>query len=333
MKFTLIIYICLSAMLTLAAAQAPIRLAVTYTPDSWLLYSAVIHTEIVTRSGPGAGLRAVLDTQAEAQLHVLAGATTNNFEMEARFTRYTTTVTADNAQQKAELDKEAAAADQAATSMAAAKFRVAEGHFSIEFRQPGGAYDQAVDMLSELARTDELPAGPVTIGSQWTRARARSIPQTTVSMPLTLHCTLTALGRADGFADATITMDTSASANLPPGSLPGTQELARQGLVPLGTFRFHTEATSRYRVADGVLLETHSDTHSDMKLEFIGPSPQAATSDSDIHSTGTVKLEKILRAASIGAGPRSAAPGGPLTLARAGDPAAPTLPSVAITRP
>ncbi|MGH9476361.1 MAG: hypothetical protein ACRD1C_08500 [Terriglobales bacterium] len=287
----------LAALALGASAQTPatVRLAVTYTPDSWLLYSASIHTDVVTHIGQGSDLHATLTTEAEAQLHVQPGATTNNFSVEARFIRYTTTLTADNAQQKAELEKQAAATDQAAVSMAPARFRVAEGHFNIVFRQPGAAYDQAVDMLSELARTDDLPSGAVAVGAAWSRTRSRAIPETTIAMPLTLHCTLTGLGREDGLATATIAVHASSGVNLPPGSLPGSQQMASEGLVPLGKFSFNTQAQATYRVADGILLETHSETHSNMNIQFIGPSPQALTSESEIHSIGTVKLEKILK--------------------------------------
>lgn len=286
----------LAAVLTLAAAaQAPqaVRLATTYTPNSWLIYSISATTKISTRTSQGA-MHATLVTQAEAQLHVLPGASSNDFEIAARFSKYSTTVTADNAAQNAVLAKQAAATDQAAVAMKPAQFRVVNGVFSTMFRQPGDNYDQPVDMLSELARDDELPSQPVAVGAQWTRTRERAIPTTTISMPLTLRCQLTALGSEHGERTATIAVDSTGSANLPPGSLPDSQKLASQGLVPLGKFSTKTLANSTYRVADGVLLATRSQTHSSMQLQFIGPSPQAATSDSEIDSTGTVKLEKIL---------------------------------------
>lgn len=286
----------LATVLTLVAvAQAPhtVRLATTYTPDSWLLYSVSATTKITTRTSQGA-VHATLVTQAEAQLHVLPGATTNDFEIAARFSQYSTTVTADNATQKAGLEKQAAATAQAATTMKPAQFRVVNGVLSMVFRQPGDNYDQPVDMLSELARNDVLPSKPVAVGAQWTRTRARAIPTTTISMPLTLRCRLAALGSEQGAPTATIAVDSTGSANLPPGSLPDSQKLASEGLVPLGQFSTKTVANSTYRVADGVLLATSSQTHSSMQLQFIGPSPQAATSDSEIDSSGTVKLEKIL---------------------------------------
>ncbi|TAN23037.1 MAG: hypothetical protein EPN33_05975 [Acidobacteria bacterium] len=284
-------------LLTLGAmAQAPqtVRLATTYTPNSWLVYSISATTKITTRTGPGAALHATLVTQAEAQLHVLPGATTNDFEIAARFNKYSTTVRADNAAQKAGLEKQAAATDQAAVAMKPALFRVVNGVFSTVFRQPGDHYDQPADMLSELTRNDVLPRRPVAVGAQWTRTRERAIPTTTISMPLTLRCRLAALGSEHGDRTAAIAVDSTGSANLPPGSLPDSQKLASQGLVPLGRFSTKTTANSVYRVADGVLLATSSQTHSSMQLQFIGPSPQAATSDSEIDSTGSVKLEKIL---------------------------------------
>ncbi|MGH9413063.1 MAG: hypothetical protein ACRD0Y_04915 [Terriglobales bacterium] len=292
-----IIWFC--AILALAAvAQVPgsIRLATTYTPNSWLLYSISVHSTLVTATTQHAAMHATLDTEAEAQLHILPGATTNNFEVSARFTRYKTTAATDNPAQKAELEQQASATDRAATSMKPAVFRVANGTLRITFRQPGDNYDQPVDMLSEIVRNDDLPSGAVTVGAQWTRTRTRSIPKTTIAMPLTLHCRLSALGSEAGEKTAVIVINSAASANLPPGSLPGSQQLAREGLVPLGKFSFNTVATSTYRAADGVLLGTKSQTHSNMNLQFIGPSPQAVTSDTEIHSTGSVRLEKILRA-------------------------------------
>lgn len=289
----------LAAVLTLVAAaqtSQTVRLATTYTPDSWLLYSVSATTKIATRTSQGA-VHATLVTQATAQLHVLPGAATNDFEIAARFSQYRTTVTADNAAQQAELEKQAAATARAAAAMAPARFRVVNGVFSIVFRQPGDNYDQPVDMLSELVRDDVLPRQPVAVGARWTRTRERAIPTTTISMPLTLRCQLAALGSEHGERTATIAVDSAGSANLPPGSLPDSQKLASEGLVPLGAFSTKTMATSIYRVADGVLLATRSQTHSSMQLQFIGPSPQAATSDSEIDSTGSVKLEKILASA------------------------------------
>ncbi|MGH9486382.1 MAG: hypothetical protein ACRD04_02175 [Terriglobales bacterium] len=284
----------LLALAGMAQAPAKVRLVATYTPDSWLIYSATIHTTITTHTSQNANWNARLDTKAEIRLHVLSGATPNNFQMEARFTSYKTTVTAQNPNQQAQLQQQSAASDQAATGMKPARFQVSNGHFTILFRQPGGAYDQAVDMLSELARTDELPAGPVAVGATWTRQRTRGIPETSLSMPLTLHCTLTALSSGHGQRTATIGVQSSSGINLPPGSLPDSQQLAREGLVPMGKFSFTTTTMAQFRTADAVLLDTSSQTHSTMHLDFIGPSPKAETSDSQIHSTGEVKLVKIL---------------------------------------
>ncbi|MGH9466561.1 MAG: hypothetical protein ACRD1Y_04340 [Terriglobales bacterium] len=296
MKFTvaLLFWAALAgaAFLSPCVAQAPetVHLATTYKPGSRLLYAISVKATVDTSSG-SASREATLNTRAEAELQVLPGATTNQFEIAARFTRYQTTVSAQDPAQLATLAKIEAAGDKASIGMPPARFRMAGGIFTVVSRAAGVQYDQGVDMLGELVRNDDLPPGDATVGAQWTHPRTRNIPQTNVSMPLTLHCRLTALGRENGAATAVIEITSAGSAKLPPGSLSDSRALARQGLVPFGKFSFHTVEDATYRVSDGVLLGTSSQTHSSVEIQLIGPSPQARTMDSNIQSTGTVRLE------------------------------------------
>ncbi len=266
------------------AAQVPVTLLPRYTVGERLLYSVAIHSTI--SSG------AVLDTTAEAELRVVAAPAPGKFTATARFLRYTTKVQAQSPADLAGLQRQSAATDHAATSMAPAEFAVTPGSFKTLSRQAGAVYDQPVEMLQELARTDSLPTGPTAVGAAWTRTRRRAIPTLNASVPLRLDCSLNAIAPYAGQPAATIVVHAQGSAALPPGSLPGSKALAAQGLVAEATVRFDTTATSHYRIADGVLLETSSTSHNNMRINLVGPSPAAKTTNADIHSTSTVKLEK-----------------------------------------
>lgn len=297
MRFQIIGRLALAGSFALAAlAQAPAPAgsqAITLVPalpaGSVLTYSIAIHSAI--------GTRAQLDTSAQATLHVLAGAAPGRFEAELRFTQYTTKVqAADPADQKS-LATQAAATDQAAQSMSPIHVRVdlnAPGSsFTVISRPAGSAFDQPVQMLSELARMDTLPAGPTAVGARWSRVRTQPIPTLNFSLPLTLDCQLTAVGTLDGQPSATIVVHSHASGQLPPGSFPGTQQLAAEGLVPEVTIAFETTATSQYRLPQTILEAAHSETHNNMLVRLVGPSPQAQTSNTDINSTATLKLVSI----------------------------------------
>lgn len=277
----------IAVAVSLAAAQgnvSNVTLEPRYTPGAKLLYAITIHSMI--------GLKATMDTTAEAEMSILPGATPGSFSAAMRFTKFSTTVQSDDASARGDLVKQAAATDAAATSMAPARFEVDNGAFKVLYRQTGPAYDQPVEMLEELARTDELPSGAAAVGDHWTRQRTRAIPTMNFSVPLTLDCTLTSLGQVDGQPAATITVRSQGNATLPPGALPGSDQMAAAGLVPEATIAFDTTSHSQFRVADAVLLETTSETHNQMNLKLVGPSPQAGSSVTDINSTATVKLEK-----------------------------------------
>ncbi|MGH9482218.1 MAG: hypothetical protein ACRD1L_09005 [Terriglobales bacterium] len=265
------------------AGQVKVTLQPRYPPGTKLLYAISIHSSI--------GSKATMDTTAEAEMSVQPGTAPGSFEAAMRFTKFSTMVKTDDANTLADLTKQAAATDHAAVSMAAARFQVGTGAFQVLFRQAGADYDQPVEMLEELARTDELPSGPTAVGEHWTRQRTRAIPTMNVSVPLTLDCSLTGMGQAEGRPTAAITVHSQGNATLPPGALPGSDQLAAQGLVPEATIVFDTTSHSQFRVADAVLLETTSQTHNQMNLKLVGPSPQAGNSVTDIDSTATVKLE------------------------------------------
>lgn len=286
-------------LLSALAAQIPARVTLvpTYTAGERLYYSVSIHTDINTTVNQGAPSHSTLTTEAEIELHILPGAQPGNFQAEMRFTRYHTTAQSADPSTQAQLQQKMAQDDADAAGMTPARFQVAHGQFSILARQPGGQYDQAVDMLSEMVRTEDLPTGPVSVGAQWTRARSRQLPGMNASLPLTLHCSLTALGSAQGQPTATIAVHAEGQADLPPTALPGADALARQGFVPIGKLSSNTTATSQFRAADAVLLASASETHSQVSIQLIGPTPQPQTTDSLIHSTGTVKLERVTAAA------------------------------------
>ena len=279
----------LTTLLALAAAaqlpSKPVTLVPDFAPGAVLTYSIAIHSEI--------GTRVQMDTSAEIAMHILAGATPGNFDAELRFTKYSTTVKADNATDRQSVAAQAAATDHTAQSMPAVRFRVDGQQFTTVSRPQGANYDQSVQMLAELARMDTLPTGPTTVGARWTRVRTQQIPTLNFSLPLTLECQLTAVGMLDGHLSATVVVHSHGSSQLPPGSLPGTQQMAAQGLIPEATVGFDTTATSRYRLPQTVLELATSTTHNSMNVRFIGPSPQAQTNNTDIDSTATVKLVGI----------------------------------------
>ncbi|HUX68753.1 MAG TPA: hypothetical protein VMV31_14805 [Terriglobales bacterium] len=281
------------ALAALAPAQAAtptpapgqITLIPRYTAGAQLTYSVAIHSDL--------GGKATMDTAAEVAMRILPGATPGAFDAELRFTQFSTTVHGDPAVLPG-LQQQAAATDHAALAMTPPRFREAQGHFQVLARQAGAAYDQPVEMLEELVRTDALPRGPTAVGARWSRHRTRQLPTMNTSVALTLACHLAAVGTVAGQPAATITVRSQGDAPLPPNALPNSQALAAQGLVPEATVAFDTTATSVYRLADAVLLQSHSQTHNLMRIKLVGPSPQAGTQDSDINSSATVKLEKIV---------------------------------------
>jgi len=281
--------IALTALLALAAAAQMPSKAVTLVPDfapgSVLTYSVAIHSNV--------GTHIQMDIKAEIAMHILAAATPGNFDAELRFTQYTSTVKADNPTDQQSVAAQAAATDHAAQSMPAVHFRINGSQFTTVSRPQGADYDQPVQMLAELARMDTLPTGPTTVGARWTRVRTQQIPTLNFSLPLTLECQLTAVGTLDGQPSATVVVHSHGSSQLPPGSLPGTQQMAAQGLIPEATVGFDTTATSRYRLPQAILDLATSTTHNTMDIRFIGPSPQAQTSNTYIDSTATVKLVGI----------------------------------------
>src|SRR6185437_14712342 len=268
----------LPALLLLVAlpAQMPPAAQVTlvphYTPGAQLYYAVAIHSDVATTTNQTQQSSATLDTQAEIEMHILSASKPGTFEAEMRFTKYHTTVASADAAVKAQLQEKSAHDDASAVAMTPARFSVAAGKLTLESRQPGSDYDQAVDMLSELVRTEDLPTGPVGVGAQWTRARNRDLPGMHANLPITLH--------------------SSGAADLPPGSLPGAQEMARAGVVPIGKISSNTVSTSRFRTDDAVLISSSSETHSQVSIQLVGPTPTPQSTDSLIHSTGTVKLER-----------------------------------------
>ncbi|MGH9479128.1 MAG: hypothetical protein ACRD1A_07850, partial [Terriglobales bacterium] len=151
---------------------------------------------------------------------------------------------------------------------------------------------QPVEMLEELVRTDQLPAGAVGVGSRWTGERSQPIPTMNATVVLHLDCALTALGESGGVPAATLTVHSEGTSQLPPNTLPGSQDLAQQGLIAEATVSFDTDSTSIYRRRDAVLLKATSETHNTLLLHLVGPSPLARTTDTHIDSTATVTLER-----------------------------------------
>ena len=289
----------LPALLLLVAlpAQMPPAAQVTlvphYTPGAQLYYAVAIHSDVATTTNQTQQSSATLDTQAEIEMHILSASKPGTFEAEMRFTKYHTTVASADAAVKAQLQEKSAHDDASAVAMTPARFSVAAGKLTLESRQSGSDYDQAVDMLSELVRTEDLPTGPVGVGAQWTRARNRDLPGMHANLPITLQCSLTGVGNDQGQATATISVHSSGAADLPPGSLPGAQEMARAGVVPIGKISSNTVSTSRFRTDDAVLISSSSETHSQVSIQLVGPTPTPQSTDSLIHSTGTVKLERM----------------------------------------
>ncbi|MGH9518651.1 MAG: hypothetical protein ACRD2D_03340 [Terriglobales bacterium] len=268
-----------------AIAQAPsVALVPNYKPGAHFLYSLHIHSSISTR--------ATLDTVAEVEMQILPGSGLGRFRAAARFTHFSTTVKAESANDQAALEVQSAATDKAAVSMQPAQFEVSSAGLQILARTPGADYDQPVDMLEELIRTDSLPTGAVSVGSRWTRARSRAIPGMNASVPLTMDCSLASLGTRDGAAVATIQVQAHGEAVLPPDALPGAAALEAQGVVPDAHVSVATDSSAVYRAADAVLLEITSQSHNQLQIKLIGgPQPQSSTTDST--SSATVKLEKI----------------------------------------
>lgn len=277
------------AFAALALAQAAVPTTVTLVPHevagSTLYYAVAIHSDL--------GGKASMDTAAEIVMRILPGGAPGGYVTEMKFTKFATTVHAAGSV-LAGLQKQAAGTDHAALTMTPARFQAGPGTFQVLARQVGPDYDQPVEMLEELARTDALPSGATAVGSQWTRHRTRDLPTMNASVALTLQCQLTAVAAVAGQPAATITVRSQGNTTLPPNALPGSQAMAAQGLVPEATVAFDTTATSLYRVADAVLLQTHSDTHNQMHIKLVGPNPQAGSQESDIDSTASVKLEKIV---------------------------------------
>lgn len=273
------------ALLTGLAAQASMTLTPHYPANAHLFYALTIHSAI--------GSRATLDTKAEVEEHILPGATPGHFEAELRFTQFQTTVKATSPDDEKALSDQAAATAHAALSMQPPRFQVTPEAFTVESRSPGGDYDQPVEMLAELVRTDDLPTGPVHVGSRWTRQRDQPIPTMNASVKLTMDCSLTALGGANGQSTATIAVHSDGNTQLPPNALPDSAALAAQGLVPEAHVSFSTDSTAVYRVADAILQQTTSETHNAMEIRFVGPSPNAQTTTTNIDSNATVKLERM----------------------------------------
>lgn len=275
------------------SAAAQVTLVPRYTPGSQLYYAVTIHSEVNTTTNQTQHSSATLDTQAEIEMHILAASQPGTFKAEMRFTRYHTTVASADAALQTQLEQKSSHDDASAVAMTPARFSVSAGKFTLESRQPGTDYDQAVDMLSELVRTEDLPSGPVGVGAQWVRTRNRDLPGMNANLPITLHCSLTALGSVQGQPVATIEVHSDGAADLPPGSLPGAQEMAREGVVPMGKISSNTVSSSQFRIADAVLLTSSSETHSQVSIQLISPSPAPQSTESLIHSTGTVKLERV----------------------------------------
>lgn len=269
-------------------AQAPppatLTLVPRYTAGSSLYYAVTIHS--------AAGMQATLDTTAEVVMRILPGATPGHFDTEMHFTKYATTVQADESLRPA-LAGQAAATDKAALGMTPARFRVGVGTFQVLARPTGSEYDQPVEMLEELVRTDALPPAGTPVGGQWTHQRTRDLPTLNFSVPLNLACQLTAVGQSQGQPAATISVHAQGNTALPPNALPDSDALAAQGLVAEASLRFDITATSQYRVADAVLLASSSSSDNHLHIKLVGPSPKAGEQDSDFSSTATVKLERV----------------------------------------
>jgi len=259
-------------------------LAIRYPAGATYAYGVTLHSTI--------GNRATIGTTAEVEIRILTAGGPNNYEATLRFTRFATTVESTDAQAKAGLVKQSADTDHAAVTMQPVKVKVTPDTFTIESRSPGADYDQPVEMLTQLARADVLPSGPVQVGSSWTRVRTQPIPTMNTSVALHMQCSLVAVGEAGGQPAVTLRVVSTGNAELPAGSLPGSDELARQGLVAVATVGFNTDATSEYRRADAVLLSSKSETRNHMHVKLVGPSPNATAYDTDITSSSTVKLLK-----------------------------------------
>ncbi|HET9783476.1 MAG TPA: hypothetical protein VFP94_00830, partial [Terriglobales bacterium] len=168
------------------SAAAQVTLVPRYSPGAQLYYAVTIHSDINTTTNQTQHSSATLDTQAEIEMHIVSASQPGTFQAEMRFTKYHTTTASADAALLAQLEQKSAHDDASAVAMTPARFSVSAGKFTLESREPGSDYDQAVDMLSELVRTEDLPTGPVGVGAQWTRARNRDIPGMSAKLPIVL---------------------------------------------------------------------------------------------------------------------------------------------------
>lgn len=267
-------------------AQAPtVSLVPNYQPGTHFFYLLQVHSTISTR--------ATLDTTAEVDMQILPGSVPGRFRASMRYTRFTTTVKADASADQAALALQAAATDKAAVAMQAPEFEASGTTLQVLSRTPGPDYDQPVDVLEELVRTDSLPTGPVSVGSHWTRTRSRPVPGMNASVPLTLDCSLTGLGARDGAATASVRVEARGNAILPADALPGAAAMEAQGVVPDARVSVSSDATAIYRAADAVLLSISSESHNQLEIKLIGGAqPQSNTTESV--SSATVKLERMV---------------------------------------
>lgn len=270
------------------AAQAKVTLVPRYVPGTHLYYSVLIHATITSR--------ATLDTKAEVEMTILPGAQPANFTAALRFTRFATTVQAAQPDDQAALTVQAATTDRAALTMEPARFAISPGGVKILARAAGPQYDQPVDMLEELARTDNLPSGAVAVGGTWTRHSNRPIPTVSATVPVTTDCTLASVGAAGADPTVTIHEVSNGDADLPADSLPGASTYTAQGLTVEAHISIQAEATAVYRLSDAVVEQITSESHNRLLIKLIGPNPQAGTSATESVSRATVKLERAVPA-------------------------------------
>ena len=267
-------------------AQSPGGASVTLVPN----YTAGEHLDYVISMRTSIVGQAQLRIAARADMRILPGAAPGRFTAVLRFTRFHSSVQAANPALRASLTRQAAATDRAALRMTPLRVQASAGAFRVLARAQGGVYDEPVEMLSELARTDVLPSGPVAVGDSWTRVRHQAIPSVQADVTLTLDCRLSALGRFDHAPAATITLRSRGQANLAPGAIPASPALAARGLVPTGSATFDTTATSVYRTSDAVLERVTSVSHNGLVIRYVGPGPAEPPSDTEIDSSATVTL-------------------------------------------
>lgn len=285
-----------AAALTAAWAQAPgstaaVTLKPSGQPGTVYTYSVTVHSQILRTAGPGMPQTATLDNTAEVEMRVLPPSAPGALDVQMRFTKDTTTVQAEPDLQSA-LEQEVQATDKAAMAMDPVHFRTsADGEFQTISRSTGDDYDQPVIVLDEIARADSLPVGPTNVGDHWTRARSQAIPTMHYSIPLTLQCALTAVGRVEGRQVATVTVHSHGDSQLPPGAIPDLNQLASQGVVPTASIEFTSDSTSQYTVPNAVLTYTASKSHNVLHLVLSASGQPSQSSDTTIDSTGSVKLD------------------------------------------